>query len=97
MGMTAFASYITGMLVDQLAPFSTLTAAAGAQELSEDRMKAIYRAYIAARKKTNEPTDNVSFAKISALLKKQVAEKQGVNDFKVVIRDGKAIIKTVKE
>ncbi len=72
-------------------------AAAGSQELSEDRMKAIYRAYIAARKKTNEPTDNVSFAKISALLKKQVAEKQGVNDFKVVIRDGKAIIKTVKE
>jgi hypothetical protein len=72
-------------------------AAAPSQTVSEERMKAIYRAYIAARQKTNESTDNVSFAKISALLKKQVAEKPGVNDFKVVIRDGKAIIKTVKD
>lgn len=65
--------------------------------ITEERMKAVYRAYIAARKKTNEPTDNVSYAKIAALLKKQVAEKSDVGDFKVVIRNGKAIIKTVKE
>jgi len=65
--------------------------------LSEERMQAIYRTYLAARKKTNEPTDNVSFAKIEALLKKQVAEKSDIKDFKVVIRDGKAIIKTVKD
>ncbi|MCK9458066.1 MAG: hypothetical protein M0R80_00105 [Proteobacteria bacterium] len=65
--------------------------------LSEERMKAIYRAYVTARKKTNEPTDNLTYAKIATLLKKQSAEKAGVTDFKVVIRNGKAIIKTVKE
>lgn len=66
-------------------------------QLSEDRMKAIYRAYVTARKKTNEPTDSLTYAKIAALLKKQAAEKADITDFKVVIRNGKAIIKTVKE
>jgi len=71
--------------------------AAPSAQLSEERMKAIYRAYVTARKKTNEPTDNLTFAKIAALLKKQAAEKADIRDFKVVIRNGKAIIKTVKE
>ena len=62
----------------------------------EDRMKAVYRAYVSARKKTNEPTDNISYAKVSKLLSKQVQEK-GAVDFKVVIRQGKAVIKSVKE
>jgi hypothetical protein len=66
-------------------------------QLSEERMKAIYRAYVTARKKTNEPTDSLTYAKIAMLLKKQAAEKTDVTDFKVVIRNGKAIIKTVKE
>jgi hypothetical protein len=66
-------------------------------QLSEDRMKAIYRAYVTARKKTNEPTDNLTYAKIATLLKKQATEKADITDFKVVIRNGKAIIKTVKE
>jgi hypothetical protein len=70
---------------------------APAAKLSEERMKEIYRAYVTARKKTNEPTDSLTFAKIAALLKKQTAEKADIKDFKVVIRNGKAIIKTVKE
>lgn len=65
--------------------------------VSDERMKSVYRAYLAARKKTNEPTDNISFDKVSSLLKKQLATKQGVKDFKVVIRKGKAVIKTVKD
>jgi hypothetical protein len=79
------------------APAKTKAAKEPSPALSEDRMKAIYRSYIAARKKTNEPTDNISYAKIAALLKKQVAEKSDIGDFKVVIRNGKAIIKTVKD
>ena len=67
-----------------------------ASGLDDERMKAIYRAYVFARKKTSESTDNINFAKVSKLLKKQMAEK-GAVDFMVVIRKGKAVIKTVKE
>jgi hypothetical protein len=67
-----------------------------ASRLDDERMKAIYRAYVFARKKTSESTDKINFAKVSKLLKKQMAEK-GAVDFKVVIRKGKAVIKTVKE
>ena len=77
-------------------PAKPVKTAAG-PEISEDRMKSIYRAYVTARKKTNESTDNITYSKIAALLKKQAAEKNDITDFKVVIRNGKAIIKTVKE
>ena len=59
-------------------------------------MQAIYRAYVFARKKTTESTENINYAKVSRLLKKQMAEK-GAVDFKVIIRNGKAVIKSVKE
>jgi len=62
--------------------------------VSEDRIKAVYRAYSTARKKTNEGT--ISYQKISNLLEKQLKNKPDIKDFKVVIRNGKAIIKTVK-
>lgn len=64
--------------------------------IDDQRIQSVYRAYIAARKKTNERTDNISLQKISDLLKKTEKAKGGVSDFKVVIRDGKAVIKTVK-
>jgi hypothetical protein len=60
-------------------------------------MKAVYRAYVTARKKCNEPTKNISYDKISKLLRKQSASKGNIKDFKVVIRGGKAVIKTVKD
>jgi hypothetical protein len=63
----------------------------------EERLKAIYRSYLAARKKTGESTDGISFEKVSTLLQRQLAAKDGVKDFKVVIRGGKAVIKTVKD
>jgi hypothetical protein len=64
--------------------------------IDDQRIQSVYRAYIAARKKTNERTDNISLQKISDLLKKTEKAKGGVSDFKVVIRDGKAVIKTVR-
>ncbi|MDD5306080.1 MAG: hypothetical protein PHU25_02050 [Deltaproteobacteria bacterium] len=64
--------------------------------LSEERLQSIYRAYLTARKRCNEPTDNVSYDKLAGSLRKQAEAKgQGV-DFKVVIREGKAMIKLVK-
>jgi hypothetical protein len=65
--------------------------------LGEERMRAIYRNYLAARKKTGESTDNVTFDKVSTLLIRQFSSKENVTDFKVVIRGGKAVIKTVKD
>jgi len=69
--------------------------AAGPAGVNEDRMKAIFRAYVSARKQCNENA-NVSYDKVTNLLKKQMAANGNVRDFKVVIRDGKAVIKTVK-
>ncbi len=67
-----------------------------ASRLDDERMQAIYRAYVFARKKTTESTENINYAKVSKLLKKQMTEK-GAVDFKVIIRDGKAVIKSVKK
>lgn len=64
--------------------------------IDDRKIQSVYRAYMAARKKTNESTDNISLQKISDLLKKTDKAKGGVSDFKVVIRGGKAVIKAVK-
>ena len=70
--------------------------AAEAGGVSDDRVKAVYRAYVSARKKCNENA-NVSFDKVSNLLHKQLSSNASIKDFKVVIRKGKAVIKTVKK
>ena len=67
-----------------------------AASMDEDRMKKVYRTYVAARKRCNEPTDRLSFDKVASSLRKQYEAKGGSVDFKVVIRGGKAVIKTVK-
>ncbi|MBN2801801.1 MAG: hypothetical protein JXR91_01770 [Deltaproteobacteria bacterium] len=64
--------------------------------INDDKIKSVYRAYVSARKQTNEGTDNVNFDKIASLLRKTEKAKGGVTDFKVVIKNGKAVIKTVK-
>jgi hypothetical protein len=63
----------------------------------EDRMKKIYRTFLAAKKKCNEPTDGLSYDKIKRSLAKQVEAKKGDVDFKVVIKGGKAAIRAVKK
>lgn len=59
------------------------------------RAQAIFRRYLAARSKCNEPTENLTLDKVSKSLKKHFEAKGGDVDFKVVIRNGKAAIKTV--
>jgi hypothetical protein len=64
--------------------------------LSDEKLQSIYRAYLTARKRCNEPTETVTFDKLAQSLRKQAAAKGESVDFKVVIREGKAMIKLVK-
>jgi len=66
----------------------------------EERMKSVYKAYLTAKERTGEKVENLSFETLSKTLKKQAesvsAKHQNKQiDFKVVIREGKAVIKTV--
>ena len=63
-------------------------------------MKRLYRAYIAAKRKVGEPTDDITYDRLVSALQKQVPtiqQKTGCShvDFKIEIRDGKAILKAV--
>ncbi|MHB1846749.1 MAG: MXAN_5187 C-terminal domain-containing protein [Deltaproteobacteria bacterium] len=68
--------------------------------LSDDRLRAVYDAYVSARKQCKEPTAGISFEQIAAKLRAQVPEiiektRAKAVDFKVVIKDGKATLKAV--
>lgn len=63
----------------------------------EERAQQIYKTYLAARRKTNEPVDGLSFNKVRATLEQQHKAKGGKVEFKVVIRDGRAVIKAVNK
>jgi hypothetical protein len=71
-----------------------------AQALSDARLKAIYDAYVTAKKRCQEDVSKLTFESVAANLRKQVPElmkkhnASGV-DFKVVIKDGKAILRAV--
>ena len=65
-------------------------------ELSNEQAQTIYRRYLAARKKCNESVSNISFDSVAKSLNATLRKGGGNLDFKVVIRGGKAVIKTVK-
>ncbi len=64
--------------------------------VDQEKLKTIYRRYLAARKKCNEPTHDLSYNLVAESLKERIKTAGGHVDFKVVIRGGKAVIKTVK-
>jgi len=74
---------------------SNLTAA-----LSDQKLKVVFDAYVQAKRRCQEDTSKLSYDQMAANLRKQVPElvkkagAQGV-DFKVVIKDGKAILRAV--
>jgi hypothetical protein len=75
-------------------------AASGSGELSEDKLKAVYDAYVSAKRRNKEDTSKMSYDNVAATLRKQVPEliKQHNAksvEFKVVIKDGKAVLKAV--
>ena len=68
---------------------------AGVEPLDDKRIAALYRTYLAARKKCNEPTTKITLDKVARTLRAQYVAKKGQIDFKIVIRNGKAMIKSV--
>lgn len=74
--------------------------AAASGGLSDEKIKAIYNAYVQAKKRCGEDTRNVTLAGMSATLRQQVPQllaqhKASRVDFKVVIKDGRAILRAL--
>ena len=65
--------------------------------LTQQTAEQIYRTYMAARKKCNQSTDGISYRKVARSLGQKYASAKGCVEFKVVIRNGKATITTVKK
>lgn len=68
--------------------------------LSDQKIKAIYDAYVMAKKRCGEDTRQVTFDSVSSSLKKQVPELMKQHnaksvEFKVVIKDGKAVLRAL--
>lgn len=76
------------------------TPSPNASQLSDQQMRQLFDTYLLARQRTNESTAGITFEGLSATLRKQVPtlmqkhNAQGI-DFKVVIKDGKALLKAV--
>jgi hypothetical protein len=75
-------------------------APAGGAFLQEEKLRAVYDAYVGAKKRCRESTDGLSFESVSASLRKQVpgllaAHNATAVDFKVVIKGGKAVLKAI--
>lgn len=68
--------------------------------LSDSQMRALYDAYVGAKKRCNEPTTGLSYEGMAARLNSQIPallEKHKATsvEFKVLIKDGKAVLKAV--
>ncbi|WP_224368012.1 MXAN_5187 C-terminal domain-containing protein [Hyalangium versicolor] len=75
-------------------------AAAASSNLSDDKLKAVYDAYVTAKRRNQEDTSKMSYESVAANLRKQVPELLKQHnaksvEFKVVIKDGKATLKAV--
>jgi hypothetical protein len=75
-------------------------AAPSPSELSDAKLKTVYDAYVAAKRHNKEDTSKMSYDSIAASLRKQVPELMKQHnaksvEFKVVIKDGKAVLKAV--
>ena len=75
-------------------------AAARPGQLGDGQMRELYDAYISAKRRCNEDVSKLSYEAVSKSVSKQIPElmdryKAKAVDFKVVIKDGKAILKAV--
>ena len=72
----------------------------GSGGMADDKLRAVYDAYVTAKRRCQEDTSKLSYESVAATLRKQVPEllKQHnakAVEFKVVIKDGKASLKAV--
>ena len=68
--------------------------------LSDDKLRAVYDAFVKAKRRCNEDTSSLSYEQVATSLRKQVPElmkqhKAKAVEFKVVIKDGKAVLRAV--
>ena len=104
-GATPAARPITGASPAAKSPPSPAVAVrpvgtGGEQALSDTKLRQVYDAYLSAKKKCREDVSSLSFDSVAANLRKQVPElmrKSGAKgvEFKVVIKDGKAVLRAV--
>jgi hypothetical protein len=69
-------------------------------QLSDEKLKAVYDAYVTAKRRNQEDTSKMNYESVAANLRKQVPELLKQHnaksvEFKVVIKDGKATLKAV--
>jgi hypothetical protein len=69
-------------------------------QLGDAQMRELYDAYVSAKRRCNEDVSKLSYEAVSKSVSKQIPElmdryKAKAVDFKVVIKDGKAILKAV--
>jgi hypothetical protein len=81
-------------------PRPSAPVAASGGQLSEAKMRAIYDAYLMAKKRCNEDTSKITFESVSQTLKAQVPGLMKQHnaksvEFKVVIKDGKAVLRAL--
>ncbi|MBL8949828.1 MAG: hypothetical protein JNK82_03565, partial [Myxococcaceae bacterium] len=74
--------------------------AAQAGQISDSKMKAIYDAYVTAKKRCNEDTSKLSYDAVAHTLRQQVPALMKQHnaksvEFKVVIKDGKAVLRAL--
>ncbi|KFE68141.1 MXAN_5187 C-terminal domain-containing protein [Hyalangium minutum] len=72
----------------------------GGAGLSDEKLKAVYDAYVTAKRRNQEDTSKMNYESVAANLRKQVPELLKQHnaksvEFKVVIKDGKATLKAV--
>ncbi|MHB8417046.1 MAG: MXAN_5187 C-terminal domain-containing protein [Myxococcales bacterium] len=75
-------------------------AAASPGAPSDDRLRAVYQAFVAAKRQCKESVAGLSYEQVAAQLKQQVPSileqtKAKSIDFKVVIKDGRATLRAV--
>ncbi len=68
--------------------------------MTEEQVRALHEAYMEAKRRCNEDTSRVSYEALASTIAKQVPElmakyKARTVEFKVVIKDGRAILKAV--
>lgn len=86
------------MAAKSTGPVKAPVAAQG--DLSDQKVKAIYDAYVTAKKRCNEDVSKLSLDTLASTLRKQVPDLMKQHnaksvEFKVVIKDGKAILRAL--
>jgi hypothetical protein len=72
----------------------------GTGALTDDKLRAVYDAFLKAKKRCNEDVSRLSFEQVAQSLRKQVPELMARHqarsvEFKVVIKDGRAVLRAV--